>query len=142
MTEPAALPEISYPRIIAMFTDNLVPAPGAQDSIVDWRVGADHPYVPQMKVVAMFADGGVVEIYSLSSTQSGMRDLVPMQRVRLIQEVMPLPIFAEELAASELGDDDGGDDGGEEDDNGGSDESEGAAPSGLPAAPSNGQATT
>lgn len=114
MPMPAALahtdelPEMSYPRIMMMATDGLKNAAGES---VTWGVGDDHPLATGMRVVAIYINGPVVEIYSMaSSSKNGMRDLVPLHRVRLINETMPLDVFGEELARSEMGVDDDDDD--------------------------------
>jgi len=113
---PQGLPELTFPRIMFMVTDHLAPQPLEQGQrpppTDEWKVGDNHPYVSDMRIVAMFRDGDVIEVYSMSSKSGGMRDVVPLSRVRLIQEVMPPEVFAEELAHAELGypDDDDPDD--------------------------------
>jgi hypothetical protein len=81
---------------------------GALDSEpITWMVSQPHPLVPDMRVVRMFVDRGGVEVYSvLSDGSKGMRNLIPMNWVRLIEEVMPLDVFVEELAAAESDEDD------------------------------------
>lgn len=114
MTMPAPdvrrieLPAPQYPMIVLMFTDNLVPeGSGRVGQTISWAVSKAHPFVPEMNVVRMFVDRGGVEVYSASNDgKIGIRDLVPMDRVRLIQEAMPLEVFVEELDAAESGDDD------------------------------------
>jgi hypothetical protein len=117
-------PTMSYPRIMLMVTDNLFPAQGSENSTLHWGVAQVHPLVQEMKIVAIFMRGdGVLEVYSTKDAdgqgqkKSGMRDLIPIRRVRLIEEVMPFDIFLEELRVSELGgdeDDDGDDDDGDD----------------------------
>jgi hypothetical protein len=74
---------------------------------VTWTLSQAHPLVPDMKIIRMFVDRGGVEVYSVSADGSkGMRNLVPMNWVRLIEEAMPLDVFVDELAASESDEDD------------------------------------
>jgi hypothetical protein len=55
-----------------------------------------------MKVMRMFIDRGGVEVYSVSGDgRTGVRNLVPMSMIRLIEEAMPLEVFIEELDAAE-----------------------------------------
>jgi len=77
------------------------------DKAINWEVGKPHPFVSTMKVIAMYVNGALVEIYSVSmESREGMRDLVPLHRTRIIREAMPIEIWAEELAAAEAGPDD------------------------------------
>jgi hypothetical protein len=74
-----------------------------------WVVGMDHPLSEIAKVVRMFVDRGGVEVYSVAKDETGtrgVRNLIPMTQIRLIEEAMPLDIFAEELAAAESDEDD------------------------------------
>jgi len=78
-----------------------VPPPGKEEPIT-WIVGDRHPLVPDMKVIRMFIDDTGVEVYSVSADgKAGMRNLVPITSVRLVEEAMPLDVFAEELADAE-----------------------------------------
>ena len=115
------LPEPGFPMLTRMISMPLFPdsAPqvvacphckanisidraGAKEEPVTWIVGQSHPLVPDMKVMRMFVDRGGVEVYSVSSDgKAGMRNLVPMSHVKLIEEAMPLDVFIEELAAAE-----------------------------------------
>jgi hypothetical protein len=104
------LPEMRYPMIMTMITDGI----GANDPPLTWKVGEKHPLEGGMRVVAMYTNGSVVEVYSLftavAPTKWGVRNLVPTHHTRLIWEMMPLDVFGEELARSEAGDDDDDDD--------------------------------
>ena len=106
MTTPAPEPEIEYPRIVLMAVDSV-----DSSGPVNFGIGGQHPYASSMKVVAMYirASVGGVEIYSFDGTK-GVRDLVPMQRVRLIREEMSAGIFNEEIAHAEVGYPDDNDD--------------------------------
>lgn len=117
---PIQLPAPGYPMVTRMISDPLFPpASDAQDKSeqpVTWVVSHPHPLVPTMKVVRMFIEGTGVAVYSVSDDgATGMRNLVPLDRTRLVEEAMPLNVFVEELADAEEGggppsdDDDDGD---------------------------------
>lgn len=91
--------DVNYPRIVLLATDS---ADGGSPKT--WGVGDPHPYraTPTMKVVAMYIHGDVIEIYSFDG-KDGIREIVPLQRVRLVREEMPVDIFREELAHAEAG---------------------------------------
>jgi len=115
------LPEPGFPMLTRMISNALFPdaspqvvgcphckanisidRAGAKEEPVTWIVGQPHPLVPDMKVMRMFVDRGGVEVYSVSADgRAGMRNLVPMSYIRLIEEAMPLDVFIEELAAAE-----------------------------------------
>lgn len=142
MTQIYPQPAMSEPgpRIMLMVTESLVDTtPNTKGPSMFWRVGAPHPFNPDMIVMAIFVVEGVVEIYSANTdSKLGMRDLVPVHCARLIQEAMPsFKVFVEELAHAEAGDDDDDDD---EDFNDADPDDEGAPLQFDPApAPSNGQ---
>lgn len=105
MPMPAALDPTDElpedPRIMMMATDGLDDTTG---TAVTWRIGGAHPFADGMNVVAIYLDGPVVEVYSAANNlKRGMRDLVPLHRVRLINETMSFDVFNEELRLSELG---------------------------------------
>jgi hypothetical protein len=131
-TKPVELPEPGFPMLTRMISDTLFPSTHSQtigcphcskpitidrtadkEEPVTWIVGQRHPLVPEMKVMRMFVDRGGVEVYSVSDdAKAGMRNLVPMSKVRLIEEAMPLDVFVDELVAAESDepdDPDGGD---------------------------------
>jgi hypothetical protein len=122
MTMPSApgraieLPPPGYPMLVLLITDDLVPEDGAKKgTTVQWTVSKPHPFVPKMNVMRMFINNGAVEIYSTSADGAvGTRDTIPMIRVRLAQEAMPLDVFVQELAAAESGFDADDDDDGDE----------------------------
>lgn len=72
---------------------------------VTWILRRPHPFVPEMTIVGMFLNKDGIEIYS-TNQKMGMRDLVQMKSVRLIQESMLMSVFEEELYLAESGDDD------------------------------------
>jgi hypothetical protein len=123
-TQTVKLPEPSYPLLTRMISDALFPetkpqtvaCPHCKQNItiasvnkpldqvepITWIVGQDHPLMPGMKVVRMFVDHDGVEVYSVSSDgKAGVRNLVPVDSVRLTEEAMPPDIFVEELSAAE-----------------------------------------
>jgi len=105
---------MGYPMVTRMISDPLFPPeqPGARDEPVTWVVSKPHPLVPEMNVVRMFDEGTRVVVYSVAADgTTGMRNLIPMVRTRIVEEAMPLEVFIEELALSESGEapDDEGD---------------------------------
>lgn len=72
---------------------------------VTWILRRPHPFVPEMTIVGMFLNKDGIEIYS-TNQKMGMRDLIQMKSVRLIQESMLMSVFEEELYLAESGDDD------------------------------------
>jgi len=98
------LPKAGYPMLTRMVSDQLFPpdVPGAKEEPITWAIGNPHPLVPELKVVRMFVVGGGVRIYSATADgRGGMRNFVPMARVRLTEEAMPLDVFVDELEADE-----------------------------------------
>lgn len=110
-TRDIELPPPGFPMVTRMISNALLPIDGGSQAPATWVVSQPHPLVPDMMVVRMFVDRGGVEVYSHDG-RNGMRNLIPMTWVRLIEEVMPLDVFAEELAAAESDepDDDDNDD--------------------------------
>lgn len=114
-TRIVELPQPQFPMLTRFISNALFPerdGRGALDAEpITWTVSLAHPLVPDMKIVRMFVDRGGVEVYSVSADGSkGMRNLIPMSWVRLIEEAMPLDVFVDELAASESDEGDEGDD--------------------------------
>ena len=117
MTQPAqptfpaamALPDPTYPMVVHMISNPMFPAepaapgtPPNREEPVHWVISKNHPFVPNFRVMRMFLDRGGVEVYSVfEADKIGMRDVIPMHNVRLVQESMPIDIFVEELAAAE-----------------------------------------
>jgi hypothetical protein len=100
-TKTVELPEPGFPMLTRMISSALFPENGREEPVT-WVVGKPHPLVPDVRVVRMFVDRGGVEVYSVTADgSSGMRNLIPMSRIRLIEEAMPLEVFIEELAAAE-----------------------------------------
>jgi len=136
MTTRIELPNPGFPMVTRMISNSLLPEEGQREEPITWVLSQPHPLVPNMKVVRMFVDRGGVEVYSVPDDgKNGMRNLIPMSWVRLVEEVMPLDVFVEELAAAES-------DGGDDDDD---DDEPGLTPDVQPAvasAPSNGQSAS
>jgi len=104
------LPPPGFP-MLKLVISNMITSNDSKEGVLIWMVGKQHPFVPEANVVRMFIDRGGVDIYSVSQdAKSAMRDFVPMHHIRLIQEAMPIDVFAEELAEAEAGEDDDGDD--------------------------------
>lgn len=91
--------EPTFPRIVLMSTDGVA----KEDAPINWGAGDPHPFKSNLKVVAMYLNAGVIEIYSSDGVREGMREIVPLSRVRVIREEMPLEVFVEELRHAELG---------------------------------------
>lgn len=119
------LPPPTFPMVTLVITDNIAPVgptpeqpvPPPQAITARWAVGSVHPYVPDANIVRMFirTDAGAgVEVYSYSvdgqGRAAGMRDFIPVTRVRFVQEAMPIHIFADELETAEIENADAGDD--------------------------------
>ena len=112
------LPEPVYPKIMLMITDCLVPkAEGVKEEPMSWVVGGAHPFIEAAQVVAMFMNGDGIDVYSVRRDATGgvegMRDHIPLFRVRVFREAMPFDVFNHELTQAELAkDEDDDDDGG------------------------------
>lgn len=105
----AAIPPANYPMVVHVVSDPMFPpkVAGAPEEPVHWAVSKPHPFVNGFTVLRMFLDAGGVEVYSISDDkQVGMRDSLPVHRVRLAQESMPVDIFLEEVQDAEDGDPD------------------------------------
>lgn len=125
-TEQPALPEPAYPWITLMISDSVFPrkpdpktmsCPHCKGSIavpdaksdkkeepepIFWLVSKPHPFVPGMKIVRMYKIRDAVHVYSVSDDEKvGMRDRVPMQSVRLLEDGMPFDVFVEEMEDDE-----------------------------------------
>jgi len=105
------LPPMEYPRIKVMVTEH----PNRSTERLRWIVGETHPLLGDSKIVAIYANEDFVEVYSLTAGfKSGIRDIIQIDHVRLLQEVMPAGIWRDELERAELGSpDDGPDDPGD-----------------------------
>ncbi|KKM80154.1 hypothetical protein LCGC14_1342810 [marine sediment metagenome] len=118
MTE-MTLPEPVYPRIMLMITDCLVPkAEGVKEEPMSWAVSVAHPFIEAAQVVAMFMNGDGIDVYSVRRDDTGgvegMRDHIPLFRVRVFREAMPFDVFNNELTRAELAEDEDDDGGGDE----------------------------
>lgn len=110
------LPEPGYPMLMLMVSNPLFPPStnpehptyGRPPEPVVWVTTEPHPFVPNARIVRMLVDrdSNCVGIYSVSTENGaakGMRDLVPLNMVRLMQEAMPFDIFQDVLAEAEAG---------------------------------------
>jgi hypothetical protein len=102
------LPPPGYPMVTRMISDPPFPSESNDEEDdpepepITWVLSHAHPFVPQMKVVRMFIAPAGVAVYSVSEDgRNGMRNLIPMDRTRLIEEAMPLDVFIDELAHAE-----------------------------------------
>jgi hypothetical protein len=111
------IPPPTYPMVVHMISDPMFPPDVdpqtkalAQSEPIAWVISKPHPFVSKFTVMRMFLAGAVVEVYSISEDHKvGMRDVIPIHAVRLVQESMPIDIFIEELVAAENADNDAGD---------------------------------
>jgi hypothetical protein len=92
--------------VTRMISDPLFPAPpeapDKTEQPVTWVLSHPHPLVPSMKVVRMFVENGGIAVYSAADDGStGMRNLIPLDRTRLVEEAMPLEVFIDELGQAE-----------------------------------------
>jgi hypothetical protein len=101
MTNNAQLPPSSPAPVLNRVVSDAIF--GGEEAII-WAINAPHPLVPESyKVIRMFIDLGGVEIYSMSlDGKNGMRNIIPTNKIRFIEEVMPLNVFGEELYAAEF----------------------------------------
>ncbi len=120
-----------FPMVMVMFTDGVEGMP-SHGSHVLWTVGRPHPFIPETSILRMFITDTGVEVYSWDS-KAGARDLIPMNRIRLVREALSLEILMEELALAEAEKADDQDD--EEDD----DEEQNHPDAGNVSPPMNGQ---
>ena len=88
--------EYDPPTVTMAVTDHL-----KGNEPLTWKLKGDHPYVPEMKVMAMFLHSSILEIYSTDG-KTGLRERIPMTRVRITQEYISSDIFNDELDASEV----------------------------------------
>lgn len=114
ISTPGELPEPGYPMLTHMVSNALFPdmqskamkckhCDASISLLIDksvWTIDGPHPLVSEMTVVRMFIVAGGVDVYSVSKEDSKvcMRSFVPMGGIRLIEEVMPLDVFLEELS--------------------------------------------
>ena len=104
--QTVALPAPGYPMVTRVISSSLLPDSKGKEEPVAWVVSQPHPLVSQVNIVRMFLDRGGVEIYSVSQDgKAGMRNLIPLSHVRLVEEAMPIDVFIEELNAAENDDD-------------------------------------
>lgn len=104
------LPEPVYPKIMLMITDCLVPkAEGVKEEPMSWAVSVAHPFIEAAQVVAMFINGDGIDVYSVRRDEAGgvegMRDHIPLSRMRVFREAMPFEMFINEITRAELAED-------------------------------------
>jgi hypothetical protein len=67
-----------------------------------WVLSGQHPLVPGARIIRMLIDDDGVDVYSaLADGKKGMRNLVPMHSIQLIEEAMSIETLAEEIEISE-----------------------------------------
>lgn len=86
---------------------------------ITWTTGRPHPFIKNFTVVRMFRDDLLnVEVYSAAVNGEGaMRDMIPVDKIRLAQEAMPVEVLVDLIAEAEtdkeedFGDEEGVDEG-------------------------------
>lgn len=136
------LPPLKYPTITRLISKSLI---SEKDDTVVWVLSQQHPLESEAKIIRMYSFDNNVEIYSVTNDgSSGMRDVIPMGHVKLIQEMMPIDTLSEEMQKSQDSsseDDDEDEDEDEYEDEEDLVETESPVVSGEPpVTPSNGQA--
>ena len=108
LTNVVQIPEPGYPMLTRAISNPLFPPehPTKQAEPITWTVGSQHPLIPEMRVMRMFISDEGVDVYSVSADgHSGMRNMISLGTIRLVEEAMPLEVFIQELAAAEGPDD-------------------------------------
>ena len=97
------LPEPEFPALSLIFTDNFTPDRAGVDwQTVQWVIAKPHPFDADSTIVRMFAVDDGVEVYSAPKTGAIFScDFIPMSRVRLYRETMPVEVFAHEIDKAE-----------------------------------------
>jgi len=122
MTTTLNMPTLGFPRVTRVVSEPPLPENGPDP--ITWVVNSTHPMVKELKILCMYIVNLGVEIYSVSiDGKHGVRNLIPMQRIRCVEEAMPVEVLVEEIEDAESGDDDG-DDGGDEENDGGEEPAE------------------
>ena len=114
-TKVLELPTANYPLVNRVIADHPFPTEMKQgetpephrSSAVVWILGQPHPIVADMKVVRMYVVPGVsIEVYSSSADgKLGVRNVIPWNQVRLVEEVCDVQSFIDEIRDAEEGDD-------------------------------------
>lgn len=101
------LPDPQPPVVMRVISDPLFPPDtGKKNEPVMWALADDHPFVAKMRIVRMFQDSFGVYVYSVSHDgRNCVRHFIPADRVRLVEEMMPIDVFVDELARSEANED-------------------------------------
>lgn len=74
------------PALTCVISNGLLSQDGKAD-LATWAFGGTHPLVSSMRIVRMVIDRDCVAVYSmLDGGKSGMRNLVPIQWVRIVEE--------------------------------------------------------
>lgn len=112
---PAVIPPPAFPLVSVVVTDTFLPN---TEGAITWGLKGQHPLYANMQIIRMFVTETVVEVFSLPTDKNdtnGVRNTIPLSRVRLIEEIMPFDVLAQELtdahiSAHEEDDDEDGDD--------------------------------
>jgi hypothetical protein len=97
-------PRANSPMLTRVITDPLL----GEENPNPWVLGKQAPYLPPGWLIRrMFADDSSIEMYATSPDgRYFIRHLVPIARVRMIEESMSQDVFVDEIAVAEADDDD------------------------------------
>ncbi len=94
----------SFPVVTKFVSKSIFAAEGKE---ITWVLGKPHPISKGMTIVRMFIDDlGGVEVYSTPAAGAPpdllpVRNRLPVEQVKLTEEVMSPDVFVEEIAAAE-----------------------------------------
>ena len=73
--------------------------------VLIWELEKPHPIIDGMRVVRMYSLPGVsVDVYSFKAEgkdNCGVRNTIPWHHVRIVEEIMDVPTFVEEIGLAE-----------------------------------------
>ncbi len=97
MTTPPNGASASPPPVLKRVVSDSILAVNGEPVL--WEIHAPYPFLPETYVVIrMFMDLGCVEIYAASTDgKNGIRNCIPMSKIRFTEESMGLDVFKEEL---------------------------------------------
>lgn len=92
------------PALTCVISNGLLSQDGKED-LATWAFSSSHPLVSSMRIVRMVIDRGCIAVYSmLEGGKSGMRNLVPMSWVRIVEEALTFSEMVDEIERAELED--------------------------------------
>ena len=92
------LPDPAYPMVTRVVTDALMGGNG----IWEWAIARAHPSEKELKVMRIFLTEEGIDVYAITTDGKGCaRYSIPDRFVRMIEEAMPLDMWADEMANAE-----------------------------------------